>query len=117
MVVTVVTVVTPPKLAKFSRFSRAKGFCMGKTQVAVNGRGYRIGETHHRAKLTDAEIETILELRDAGLTYAAIAAKWDEVETVNGVELPGKRISKSTVRDVLKGRIRGQLPERYKACG
>lgn len=81
---------------------------MSKKQIAVNAKGYRIGESHHRAKLTDAEIECILELRDFGLTYEQIAAKWDE---------PGKTISKSTVRDVIKARIRGQTPARFKECG
>lgn len=76
-----------------------------KTRVAVNDRGYRIGETHHRAKLSDAEIEAILYLHDAGLSFGAIAAKWDE---------PGRQISKSTVRDVVHGARRAQVPARYK---
>lgn len=77
---------------------------MGKKIVAVNKRGYRIGESHHRAKLADADIELILWLREEGLTYAQIAAKFDD----------GVTVSKSTVRDVVKARIRGQNPHRYK---
>lgn len=73
--------------------------------VGCNERGYRVGEGHHRAKLTDSEVDLILELRDAGLSLAAIAAKWDE----------GLTISKSTVRDVCAGRIRAQIPSRYRA--
>lgn len=73
--------------------------------VALNHRGYRIGASHHNAKLTDDEIDTILFLRDEGLSYAQIAAKWDE---------PGRSISKSTVRKVCKGQIRAQLPDRYR---
>lgn len=84
-----------------------KGAGMSKKQVAVNARGYRIGETHHRAKLADADIELILYLREEGLTYAQIASKFDD----------GLTVSKSTVRDVIKGRIRGQLPSKYKVCG
>lgn len=80
---------------------------MSKKHIAVNGRGYRIGESHHRAKLADADIELILYLREEGLTYAAIAAKFDD----------GVTVSKSTVRDVVKGRIRAQFPTRYKVCG
>jgi hypothetical protein len=76
-----------------------------KLIVAVNSEGRRIGDSHPRAKLTDAEVEAILELRDFGLSYAAIAAKWDD--TV--------RISKSTVRDICKGLTRGQIPSRFKA--
>lgn len=78
-----------------------------KKQLAVNMRGYRIGESHHRAKLTEEEIDTILYLRDAGLSYAQIAAKWDD----------GVRISKSTVRDICTGRTRAQTPDRYKPGG
>lgn len=80
---------------------------MTKKQVAVNAAGYRIGESHHRAKLTDEDVDLILYLRDEGLSYAEIAAKFDDSVTV----------SKSTVRDICLGRIRGQLPDRYKASG
>ena len=73
--------------------------------IAVNARGYRIGSSHHNAKLTDDEVETILYLRDQGLSYAQIAAKWDE---------PDRRISKSTVRKVCKGETRAQVADRYK---
>lgn len=77
---------------------------MTKKIVAVNAAGYRIGEGHHRAKLTDADIDLILYLRDEGLSYAEIAAKFDD----------GLTVSKSTVRDICLGRIRAQLPDRYK---
>lgn len=77
---------------------------MTKKIVAVNAAGYRIGEGHHRAKLTDADIDLILYLRDEGLSYAEIAAKFDD----------GMTVSKSTVRDICLGRIRAQLPDRYK---
>ncbi len=72
--------------------------------IAVNARGHRVGESHHRAKLSDADVDLILYLRDAGLTYAAIAAKFDD----------GISISKSTVRDICLGRIRAQHPDRFK---
>lgn len=72
--------------------------------IAVNARGHRVGESHHRAKLSDADVDLILYLRDAGLTYAAIAAKFDDDIT----------ISKSTVRDICLGRIRAQHPDRFK---
>lgn len=80
---------------------------MGKRVLAVNAAGYRIGESHHRAKLSEADIETILYLRDEGLSYAAIAAKFDD----------GITVSKSTVRDICQGRIRAQTPDRYKPSG
>ena len=72
--------------------------------VGVNSAGYRVGESHHRAKLSDADVETILFLRDAGLSFAEIAAKFDD----------GHTVSKSTVRDVCSGRIRGQAPQGWK---
>lgn len=77
---------------------------MAKLLVALNNCGKRIGETHHRAKLTDLDVDAILELRDAGLTYAQIAAKWDD----------GVAISRSTVRDICKGLTRGQIVCRFK---
>ena len=77
---------------------------MGKNLQAVNAAGYRIGESHHRAKLTDADVDLILYLRDAGLSYAQIARKFDD----------GVTVSKSTVRDICLGRIRAQHPDRYK---
>ncbi len=73
--------------------------------VAINAAGTRIGETHHLAKLSNDDVDCILELRDAGLSYGEIAAKWDEDMT----------ISKSTVRDICTGRIRGQTPDAYRA--
>jgi len=76
---------------------------MKRKHVAVNAAGYRIGEGHHRAKLSDEDVLTILELRDEGLSYAAIAAKWDD----------GVTLSKSTVRDICQGRIRAQLADSY----
>lgn len=77
---------------------------MSKSPIAINAAGYRIGAGHHRAKLTDEDVDLILYLRDAGLSYAAIAAKFDD----------GVTVSKSTVRDICQGRIRAQLPDRYK---
>lgn len=75
--------------------------------ICVNAQGRRIGEDHHRAKLSNSDIDLILELRDEGLSYEAIARKMDHVP--NG-------IAKSTVRDICTGRIRAQLPADYKRC-
>jgi len=69
-------------------------------QVAVNEAGYRIGEDHQNAKLTNHEVELILELREQCLSYAEIAAKFD--------------ISKSTVRDICTGKRRCQCAFRWK---
>lgn len=76
--------------------------------VLVNDRGVPIGADHHRAKRSDADVALVLELKEAGLSYAAIAAKFDDV--------PGG-VSKSWVRDVCKGFIRAQVPVGTKRCG
>jgi hypothetical protein len=69
-----------------------------------NSHGNRCGETHHRAKLSDADVDLILYLRSEGLSFAAIAAKWDA----------GVTISQSTVRDICNGKIRAQHPTVFK---
>lgn len=69
-------------------------------KVGFNSFGRRCGETHHRAKLSDIEVVQILELREAGYSFGAIAAKWDA----------GITISRETVRDICNGRIRNQVP-------
>lgn len=44
----------------------------------VKGKGYRVGEIHHRAKLTDHDVDLIIELREKyKLTYTDIAEKFD----------------------------------------
>lgn len=63
--------------------------------LPVNEGGRRIGETHHRARLSDGAVDQILALHDGGMSYGKIAVKFD--------------CAKSTVRDVCTGRIRAQL--------
>jgi hypothetical protein len=69
--------------------------------VFVNDSGKRIGEDHHRAKLTDKDTELVFYLRDAGLSYLQIAQKFDDIDG---------GISRSTIRDIIKGRRRNQVP-------
>lgn len=46
--------------------------------VAVNEAGIRIGESHPAAKLSDADVELIRELRDSyRLSYRIIAEKFE----------------------------------------
>lgn len=68
--------------------------------VGFNEKGSRVGETHHRARLTDHDVDLIRDLRDEGLTYQEIADKFE--------------VSKSTVRDIVKCRRRWQRPEKWK---
>lgn len=79
-----------------------------KRRIGVNERGRPVGESHALCKLTDADVALILELWDEGrgLSYGAIARKFDDSVTV----------SKSHVRDICQGRRRGQQPVRWKAC-
>jgi hypothetical protein len=66
-----------------------------KTWVRVNEDGRRIGESHHRAVLTDAEVGQLLADREAGMSLAALARKW--------------RISKSGAKGIVDGSRRGQV--------
>ena len=63
-----------------------------KKSLAVNERGYVVGEQHHRAKLTDHEVDLVLELVDQGVPPGVVARKFE--------------ISRRTVRDYVEGRIR-----------
>lgn len=70
----------------------------GWRDASVNDAGRVIGEHHHKAKLSDEDIELILELRDAGLSYGQIAAKFDDEP----------RVSKTQVWNVCNGVRRRQ---------
>jgi len=41
------------------------------------GQGWRVGETHHRAKLTDDDVELIRLLREGGMKIREIAKKFE----------------------------------------
>ena len=49
---------------------------MQKT-VAVNDAGLRIGEDHPNSKLTDAEVETIRQMHEDGMSYKTLAEKFE----------------------------------------
>lgn len=63
--------------------------------LAINERGYRVGEDHHNARYTNGEVEMVLMLRDEGQGYKSIAKR---------MEMPV-----TTVRDICLGRRRSQL--------
>ena len=67
---------------------------MGARYVAVNDRGLRIGEDHPQAKVSDTDVRLIQALHREGMGYGAIAEKFE--------------LSKSQVRNIVKGRKRGQ---------
>lgn len=66
----------------------------------VNEKGYRIGEAHPKAKLSDEDVDRIREYReDSGKSYGFIAMKF--------------HISRFTVRDICTYRRRAQTPFRW----
>ncbi len=71
-----------------------------KRVVGVNERGIRVGQDHQNAKLTNAEVDLLLELHDQGWGYRRLATKFE--------------ISKRTVRGYCDGSRRGQVPARWK---
>lgn len=68
--------------------------------IGLSESGTRVGETHHRAKLTDHDIDLIRELHEEGLSYKVIAEKF--------------QVGKSTVADIVKCRRRWQLPVKWR---
>lgn len=73
---------------------------MQKT-VAVNDAGFRIGEDHQNAKLTDRDIDLIRHLHEKdGLSYNTLAEKFD--------------VGKSTIAMICRYERRNQHPERFK---
>ncbi len=68
--------------------------------ITVNEAGLRIGEDHPGAKLTNAEVEAIRQLHESGLSYAALAEKFD--------------VSKWTIGRICRYERRNQIPYRTK---
>lgn len=63
-------------------------------RAAVNDRGHVIGESHHNAKLSDADVELIVALCAEGLRQTDIADKFG--------------VSRYTVSSISQGRRRSQ---------
>lgn len=62
--------------------------------VALNEVNRRVGESHPRAKLLDAEVDQVHHLVESGMSYAQAAEKMN--------------VSKSCVAHIASGRRRGQ---------
>lgn len=74
---------------------------MTKRLVAVNARGYRLGECHQLAILTDAEVDLIREMREMHKwTYDALAEKFE--------------VSKSAIAGICRYERRAQAVARWK---
>ena len=63
-------------------------------RITLNESGRRVGESHPGAKLLDSEVDQVLALLEAGLSYAQVAEKFD--------------VSKSCIAHIATGRRRGQ---------
>ncbi len=46
-------------------------------EIGVNARGLRVGEDHPNSRLTDAEVELMRRLHDDGMSYTALAEKFE----------------------------------------
>jgi DNA invertase Pin-like site-specific DNA recombinase len=71
---------------------------MEQRTLTLNERRYRIGESHHRAKLTDAQVDEMRELHEEhSVGYRTLAKRFN--------------VSKRTVRDIVQYKTRAQTPE------
>lgn len=74
---------------------------MTKHVIGTNSKGYLVGEYHHRARLSDDQVEQLRSTREEkGTSYAELAKMFG--------------ISKSSVRDLVTYQRRGQIYERWK---
>lgn len=69
--------------------------------IAYNEQGWRVGETHHRATISDEMVEKIRDLREYRFwTYKEIATRFN--------------ISPNTVKKICCYEVRSQRPQRWK---
>ena len=73
-----------------------------KKQVPVNEKGYRIGQHHHNAVLTDTDVELVRILRERdGKSYDRLALKYE--------------VPKSTIAAICQYKRRAQTIADWKA--
>lgn len=65
--------------------------------VRVNEKGYPVGEDHHRAKLTDADVDLVLACIADGMSYRMIVEKFEGL------------VSLAYVSCIANGKYRSQL--------
>lgn len=75
---------------------------MGKQYVGVNEAGLRVGEDHPRAKLSDHDVDLILELHLTGMGYAEIANKFEVTKWAIGRICRYERRAQTVTRMKLK---------------
>jgi hypothetical protein len=71
-----------------------------RRMLAVNEKGYRLGEDHHRAKLSNHEVDLLLQLADEGMSERQLAEKFE--------------ISRRAVRRYKAGTLRCQTPAGFR---
>lgn len=67
--------------------------------VALNELGLRIGESHHKAILTDHEVDLMRDLHEEGYSYEWLSKKFE--------------VSKWSVGRICRYERRAQTPERF----
>lgn len=94
-------------------------------RVGLNERGIRVGETHHRAKFSDHDIELIVALLDArndaietgkaaGMSTSMLQAHLVALQLSYRWIAIKMECSKSQVKAVADGRVRGQAAVKWK---
>lgn len=68
--------------------------------IGVTAAGRRVGDYHPNAKLSDGDVQLLLEMHSEGWGYRRLAKKFE--------------LSPSGVRYICEGRNRGQRVERWK---
>lgn len=69
---------------------------MQRRIIALSDTGYAVGEGHHNAKLTNADVDSVFELREAGLSLSQIGLKFG--------------VGKACIFKILHGRTRAETP-------
>jgi hypothetical protein len=73
---------------------------MNMQKIAVNAEGRRVGEDHPNARLTNDEVDLLLDMHAAGYSYGKLAVIFE--------------VAKATVQGIVTGRYRSQTPARFK---
>lgn len=80
---------------------RAKSFPTKRVTYGIVDSGHAIGEAHHRAKLSDSDVELIRDIYDEGMaSYGTLAQVFE--------------VSKYTIRDIVTFRRRASTPEAFR---
>ena len=72
--------------------------------VGINDEGRRVGQDHHRARLTDADVDLIHALKVDGMQCTVIAQKFDcSVHSVYSICQGRRRIAIATGQRAVRG--------------